>query len=99
MIGCGSIARSQHIPAYDKNPLAEIKYLVDIIPERAVELAEKYNVPNTAENFRDILNDEEVQAVSICTPNDTHAPITIECLNAGKNVLCEKPASVSLELG
>ena len=39
-----------------------------------------------------------MEAVFICTPNDTHAPIAIECLNAGKNVLCEKPASVSLDL-
>jgi Predicted dehydrogenases and related proteins len=98
VIGCGTIARSQHIPAYDKNPNAEIKYLVDIIQERAIELADKYNVPNTATDFRDILNDKEVETVSICTPNDTHALIAIECLNAGKNVLCEKPASVSMEL-
>lgn len=98
VIGCGTIARGQHIPAYAKNPEAEIKYLVDIIQERAVELADKYNVPNTGVDFRDILKDKEVEAVSICTPNDTHAPIAIECLNAGKNVLCEKPASVSLDM-
>jgi predicted dehydrogenase len=98
VIGCGTIARSQHIPAYSKNPLAEIKYLVDIKHERAVEMAEKYNVPNAITDFREMLADKEVTAVSICTPNDTHAPIAIECLNAGKNVLCEKPASVSVEL-
>ena len=98
VIGCGMIGRSQHIPAYAKNPVTEIKYLVDIKQERAVELADKYNVPNTGVDFRDILADKEVEAVSICTPNDTHAPIAIECLNAEKNVLCEKPASVSLDL-
>ena len=98
VIGCGTIARSQHIPAYAKNPAAEIKYLIDIKYERAVELAEKYNVPCTAEDYREILNDEEIKAVSICTPNDTHAAIAIDCLNAGKNVLCEKPASVSFDL-
>ena len=98
VIGCGTIARSQHIPAYDKNPLAEIKYLVDIIPERAKEMAEKYNVPNAIVDYREMLNDEEVTAVSICTPNNAHASIAIDCLNAGKNVLCEKPAAVSYEL-
>jgi predicted dehydrogenase len=98
VIGCGNIARSQHIPAYFNNPLSEIKYLVDIIPERAIELAEKYNVPHALADFREILSDDEVEAVSVCTPNDTHAPITIECLNAGKHVLCEKPASVNMEM-
>ena len=98
VIGCGAIAQSQHIPAYDKNPLAEIKYLVDVKKERAVEMAEKYNVPNVAADYRDVLDDEEVIAVSICTPNNSHAPIAIDCLNAGKNVLCEKPAAVSFEL-
>jgi len=98
VIGCGRIATSQHVPAYSKNPLAEIKYLVDIRPERATALAEKYNVPHAIADFREILGDKEVEAVSICTPNDTHAPIAIACLEAGKNVLCEKPASVSVDL-
>lgn len=98
VIGCGTIARNSHLPSYAKNPLVEIKYLVDIKQERAIEMAEKYNVPNTFADFREILDDKEVEAVSICTPNDTHAPIAIECLNAGKNVLCEKPASINLEL-
>ena len=48
VIGCGRIACSTHIPAYAKNPLAEIKFLVDIIEERAVAQAEKYSVPHTA---------------------------------------------------
>src|SRR5690242_2083947 len=98
VIGCGRIGSSQHIPAYAKNPLSEIKYLVDIRQERAVALAEKYQVPHTKADFREILGDKEVEAVSLCTPNDTHAPIAIACLEAGKNVLCEKPASVSIEL-
>lgn len=98
VIGCGTIARSAHLPAYAKNPLVEIKYLVDIKLEKAIEMAEKYNVPYTCADFREILEDKEVEAVSICTPNNTHAPIAIACLNAGKNVLCEKPASVNLDL-
>ena len=97
VIGCGTIAKSQHVPNYAKNPLSEIKYLVDIIPERAKELAEKYNVPYAITDYREILDDDEVTCVSVCTPNNTHAPITIDCLNAGKNVLCEKPAALNYE--
>ena len=98
VIGCGRIACSTHIPAYSKNPQAEIKYLIDIREERAIAQAKQYGVPHTGTDFRMVLEDPEVQAVSICTPNDTHAPIAIACLEAGKHVLCEKPASVSLDL-
>jgi predicted dehydrogenase len=52
VIGCGRIGSSQHIPAYSKNPLTEIKYLVDIKPERAIELAGKYAVKNAITDFR-----------------------------------------------
>jgi predicted dehydrogenase len=97
VIGCGTIARNEHIKAYCSNNLAEIKYLVDIKQERALELAKIYNVPFIETDFRKILDDTEVEAVSICTPNDTHAPMAIACLNAGKHVLCEKPAALSME--
>lgn len=98
VIGCGMIGRTQHIPAYSKNPEAEIKYLVDIREERAQELAAQYNVPNVLSNYRDLLDDKEVTAVSVCTPNDSHASIAIDLLNAGKNVLCEKPAALNYDL-
>lgn len=96
VIGCGTIASGQHIRAYAKSERAEIRALVDIREERAKELAEKHGVPVTATDFRDILSDPEIEAVSICTPNDTHAPIAIACLNAGKHVLCEKPAALHI---
>ena len=44
-------------------------------------------------DYHEILDDPEIDAVSVCTPNNVHAPITIDFLNAGKNVLCEKPAA------
>ena len=98
VIGCGRIAASAHVPAYAGNPLAELKYLVDIREERAAALARQYGVPHVAADYRVVLEDPAVEAVSICTPNDTHAPIAIACLEAGKHVLCEKPAAVSLDL-
>ena len=98
VIGCGRIACSTHIPAYVKNPLSEIKVLVDIREERAIAQAQQYGIEHTATDFRVILDDPEIEAVSVCTPNNTHAPIAIACLEAGKHVLCEKPASVNLEL-
>ncbi len=93
IIGCGSIANSAHIPAYMKNKEVEIKYFCDIIPERAQKAVEKYGCGIAVTDYREILKDDEVVAVSVCTPNNVHAPITIDCLRAGKHVLCEKPAA------
>jgi len=93
IIGCGTIANSAHIPAYMKNKEVEIKYFCDIIPERAQAAVEKYGCGIAVTDYRDILKDDEVVAVSVCTPNNVHAPITIDCLRAGKHVLCEKPAA------
>ncbi len=93
VIGCGSIANAAHIPNYMKNPDVEIAYFCDIVPERAQECVRKYGCGKAVVDFHDILKDKSVEAVSVCTPNNMHAPISIECLRAGKNVLCEKPAA------
>lgn len=93
VIGCGTIAKAQHIPAYMKNERCEIKYFCDIIPERAEAMVEEYKCGKAVTDYHEILADKEVVGVSVCTPNNVHAPITIDCLRAGKNVLCEKPAA------
>ncbi len=93
IIGCGSIANSAHIPAYLKNEEAEIKYFCDIIPERAKAAVEKYGCGIAVTDYKEILNDPEIEAVSVCTPNKVHPVIAMDFLKAGKNVLCEKPAA------
>ncbi len=99
IIGCGTIANSAHMPAYKAaEDICTVKYFVDIIPERAEALRDKYGSGIVATDYREVLKDETVTCVSVCTPNYVHAPITIDCLNAGKHVLCEKPASVNSEL-
>lgn len=99
IIGCGNIARGSHLPAYEKaRDICEVKYFVDIIPERAQALRDKYGSGVAITDYREILSDPEVTCVSVCTPNYVHAPITIDCLNAKKNVLCEKPAAVNADL-
>ncbi|HHZ12410.1 MAG: Gfo/Idh/MocA family protein [Caldicoprobacterales bacterium] len=93
IIGCGTIANSAHIPSYLANGLVEIKYFCDIIPERAQAAVEKYGCGIAVQDYRDILDDEEITAVSVCTPNNVHADISIDFMRAGKHVLCEKPAA------
>ena len=93
VIGCGTIANNAHIPSYMNNPEAEIVYFCDILPERAEAAVEKYGCGKAVTDYHDVLNDPEIEAVSVCTPNNVHATIAIDCLRAGKNVLCEKPAA------
>ncbi|NOU65404.1 gfo/Idh/MocA family oxidoreductase [Paenibacillus sp. LMG 31461] len=93
IIGCGTIASSSHIKAYMANPDAEIKYFCDLIKEKADKAVIDNSCGEAIDDYRIILNDPEIEAVSICTPNHVHASISIDCLRAGKNVLCEKPAA------
>ena len=93
IIGCGNIANNAHIPAYMKNEEAEIEYFCDILPERAQSAVEKYGCGKTVTDYHEILTDKNITAVSICVPNNVHASIAIDCLKAGKHVLCEKPAA------
>ncbi len=93
VIGCGNIANNAHIPSYMANAEAEIRYFCDIIPERAKAAVEKYGCGKAITDYHEALNDPEVVAVSVCTPNNVHSQISIDALRAGKHVLCEKPAA------
>ena len=87
VIGCGTIANAAHIPSYMNNPEAEIKYFCDIIPERAQAAVEKYGCGTAVVDYHDVLAAPEVEAVSVCTPNNVHPVIAIDALRAGKLVL------------
>ena len=93
VIGCGTIANAAHIPSYMNNPEVEIKYFCDIILEKAQAAVEKYGCGTAIVDYHDILDDPELVAVSVCTPNRMHTTITIDFLEHGKHVLCEKPAA------
>lgn len=96
VIGCGSIAQHRHLPEYMLNPQTEIVAVCDINEGRAKEVAEEYRAKAYFQ-FEELLKNTEVEAVSICTPNYLHAPITIAALLSGKHVLCEKPMATSKE--
>ena len=80
VIGCGTIANAAHIPAYMKNPEAEIKYFCDIMPERAQQAVEKYGCGTAVADYHEVISDPEIIAVSICTPNNVHPQIAIDAM-------------------
>ena len=97
VIGCGTIANAAHIPSYMNNPEAEIKYFCDIIPERAEAAVEKYGCGTAITDYHIALNDPEIEAVSVCTPNNMHPTISIDAMRAGKHVYLDKPVAVTAE--
>lgn len=97
VIGCGTIATGQHIPAYIKNPETEIQYFCDPAPGKAEEVVQQFGCGTALTDWRDVLADPEVEAVSICTPNKFHSEIAISAMKSGKHVLCEKPAARTYE--
>jgi UDP-N-acetylglucosamine 3-dehydrogenase len=94
IIGCGSIAKHRHLPEYARNEQVEVVAVCDIVENRVNELADTYQA-KAYTNYEDLLANPEIDAVSVCTPNYLHAPISIAALNAGKHVLCEKPMATS----
>lgn len=94
IIGCGVIAPS-HIESYRNLPGVEIKTLCDLVKSKAKQLAEKYSVPGVCVDYKDILNDPEIDCVSVCTDHGSHARVVTDALDAGKHVICEKALGAS----
>lgn len=96
IIGCGDIAHLVHFPTYLKlKNLVEIIAVADINRERADQAAQKYEIKNVYYDAKEMLITSQLDAVSICTWNKSHAELTIAALEAGCDVLCEKPPAIT----
>ncbi len=99
VIGCGRIANFAHMPALSKMDNVRIKYVCDIIEGKAQKVKDEYPmVEQVVTDYKVILNDNEVEAVWVLTPNHSHYEITMAALRAGKHVMCEKPITVNYDL-
>ena len=98
IVGLGGIAKGAHIPNYLKDERFEIVALCDIIEERAVYAKENF-FPNAKvyTDFNDLVKDENVESVDICTPNYWHSRIAVAAFENGKHVFSEKPDAVCQE--
>ena len=85
IIGCGKIAQVRHIPEYNDNPDAKLVAFYDLNTARAKALAEQYG-GRAYESVEALLADPNVDAVSVCSANASHAEITVAALEAGKHV-------------
>ena len=97
IIGCGGIANGKHLPSLTNVPDCEIVAFCDVIAERAEKAAAKYGTPDAKVyvDYKELLKDERIDVVHVCTPNRSHSFITVDALEAGKHVMCEKPMAIN----
>ena len=96
VIGAGMIAE-HHIGAIQKVSDLEVSWLAATKQASLNRVTEKFPVPNTTTDYKEILDDSDVDAVIICTPPHLHKKMFEESLEAGKHILLEKPAGMTLD--
>ena len=87
-----------HIEGYMAHPDVEIVGLCDLNEEVLAQVGLLYGVEKLYTDYQEMLA-SDIDCVSVCVPNKFHAPIVIDCLNAGKHVLCEKPLARNAKEG
>lgn len=97
IIGCGGIANNKHMPSLKKTGMAEMVAFCDIIESRAIAAKEKFGTPDAKvyTDYKELLADKSIAVVHVCTPNRSHSFITVDALEAGKDVMCEKPMAIN----
>ncbi|NJK91606.1 MAG: Gfo/Idh/MocA family oxidoreductase [Blastochloris sp.] len=96
IIGTGGMA-NQHAKKFKEIAGCELVAAADVDPLRVQDFCAKHGIPKAYTDLSLLLKTEQVDAVSIVTPDVFHAPLSIQCLKAGKHVLCEKPLALNYE--
>ena len=91
VIGAHSWAEMAHLPGYAAYERAELVAICDTVRERAEAMAATFGINRVYTDYRELLADPGVQMVDVCTPTETHLPLSLAAIAAGKHVLSEKP--------
>jgi len=99
VVGCGRVAQG-HVRAWTRFPReVEIVALVDRVREKAETTRETFKLHDARAltDYRELLDDDTVEAIDLCTYSDLHDDLIAACLEAGKHIMTEKPVGYSLE--
>ena len=98
LIGAGGRGTYGHLPGIIKSPDMELTAVCDVLPERVEAVKTKYGLPDSCcfTDYKDLIACHCVDAVNICTPNDSHFAIAMEAIKAGKPYALEKPATIEV---
>ena len=93
IVGCGGIANGKHMPSLKKIEEVQMVAFCDIVKDRAEKAAKEYGVEGAKvyTDYKEMINTEKLDVVHVCTPNKSHAPISIYALENDCHVMCEKP--------
>ena len=91
IIGLGGVAQLIHLPNISKIKSVQLQSVAEIKASRRIAISEKFNIPEHYKDHRELLDKSDVDAVIITTPTGLHKQVAIDCLNANKDVLVEKP--------
>lgn len=94
-IGTGAVTAYHHLPGLRLDPRAELVAICDTDPDLLARRQEEWGVAQATTEPLALCESNEVDAVVIATPNDTHRPIAVAAARAGKHVMCEKPLGLS----
>lgn len=97
IIGAGTVARDNQIPAFLVCEGAELVAVFDRHIERARALCSQFGIAKAYDRLEDVLGDDDIDCVSICTGNVSHESLVIAAAKAGKHILCEKPMAISVQ--
>lgn len=98
IIGAGRIGKVHTTSICNLVKNGKIKTIADpFMNEETEKWAKGMGVPNTTKDYKEILADPEIDAVLICSSTNTHSPISVEAIQAGKHVFCEKPIDHDIE--
>lgn len=97
VIGSGAISELVHLPAYRGDPRVDLVGVCDINEGRAKRIAKQFDVKTYFTDYSELLEQEEIDAVSICTPNHLHREQAIAAAGAGKHILLEKPMAMNIK--
>ncbi len=97
VLGAGRIGRVHMANLAGRIPHAKLAGVADIRAGEAATAAAQSGCPLVVEDYRELLRREDIDAVAICTPTDTHYEMILEAASAGKHIFCEKPVDLSLD--
>lgn len=95
MIGTGGVGTDGHLAAYQRSPYARVVAACDVNPENLARAVERYEIPTTYTDYREMLAREPLDAVDVSTPNRYHAEISLAAIARKLHVLCEKPLAMN----
>src|SRR5688500_3420413 len=97
LIGAGGMANRVHYPSLEEFDDVEMGALCDLVPDKLTKTAERFRVPKTYANYREMLEGEDIDAVWVLMPPHHLFDIVIQCVKGRKHVFIEKPPGVTYE--